>query len=193
MQQIQGIRFYPDSLTIDPPFFIHGRIEQCRSDFDYIFRPIYDLLEDLNVEDLEDVVQWPWDMPEGDIEDRLAKVEAMKGHAMAGYYSGKCLDILGPYVQDDWNELLLVSSPFDGDPYARSEWPSERFALLHDWDGIYWECFSNDPKIIDALIKVHKGDEHLNTYKVDHRHDYPNPRGSSPEDGGLKRLSACQE
>jgi len=188
--QIQGIRFYPDSLTIEPPFFIHGRIEHRRSDFDYIFRPVYGLLETLNVKDLEDVVQWPWDMPEDDIESRLAAVESMKGQILPGHYCGKCLDLLGPYVQDDWNELLLINSPFDGD--LQSEWPSDRFALLHDWDGVYWECYSNDIKIIAGLVDAHKGDKHLNIYQVDHMHDYPNPRGRSPEDGGLIRISEWQ-
>ena len=50
MKTVPGIRFYPSSISVDPnggtPIFLHGTVQEKRSDFDLIFEPLYPLWKD---------------------------------------------------------------------------------------------------------------------------------------------------
>src|SRR5688500_5212033 len=50
MKSVPGIRLYPSSISVDAnggtPIFMHGTIEEKRSDFDFIFEPLYSSWKD---------------------------------------------------------------------------------------------------------------------------------------------------
>lgn len=54
-------------------------------------------------------------------------------------------------------------------------WPEGMRALLHMWDGTYWQLFTTERSDIDALIRAHGGDTKLAMYFVDLDQEYPNP------------------
>ena len=53
--------------------------------------------------------------------------------------------------------------------------PSEMRAVLHMWDGIYWQLFTTERTDLDILIRVHSGDPKLKMYTVDFDREYPDP------------------
>lgn len=60
-------------------------------------------------------------------------------------------------------------------------WPQHMRAVLHMWDGIYWQLFTTERSDIDNLLRVHAGDPKLKMYFVDFDHEYPDPSNQELE------------
>jgi hypothetical protein len=183
----RGIRFYRSSVRTvpgaDAPIFLHGRIEEHRSDFDFIFRCLYRgweskfLLADNSFIYSEDAD------PFG---GALMWSNVSAGHVVL---RASVLDRVGPNVNEsEGSELLIFNKPppasmtwqqyrdLTGPVTGPNIWPDDLHCLAHNWDGIYWEIFSEAPEEYQRLLTAHSQVAALKAYWVDFQHDYPNPR-----------------
>lgn len=54
-------------------------------------------------------------------------------------------------------------------------WPKKMRAVLHMWDGVYWQIFTTERLDVDAVINAHAGDLNLKMFVVDLEREYPDP------------------
>lgn len=195
-----GLRFYSKALEVvretGGPIFVHHGLEESRSDFDFIFSPLYDQLENCDFVDHGDL--WRC-MDDDSVIDELNSnhLGSCDGYTLR---SGGQLKTHGRYVNDDWNSFVAFKRPHpplvDISAVDRRLGHGDRsaffgsdsaIAIFHDWDGVYWEIFSKDPVWVRTLINAHREDKRLDMRVVDFDLDYPNP-GRKPSE-----LSAPQD
>ena len=171
------------------PIFVHGRLEERRSDFDFIFSCLYPSIETLVFPDEEDG---------GFISSHSAShVQALEVRAMSNGYrdrnvclmSAFLLNDWGRYVSDDWNSALLFRPGlaltemkeleenlcYRDDHKVLTDNDAAQ-VLFHNWDGVYWEIYCKDAALIERLLQTHRSNERLMIYKVEFALDYPDPR-----------------
>jgi hypothetical protein len=185
---MKGIRFYQSSLTVDysssEPIFIHpGRIDRRRSNFDYIFRPIYSRLGDL----LYAEEQSDWLIR---CDDRVLTLYEKQTISLIENWQimpGSIISRFGKFILDDWNTLVF----FEPDTNYESivditscilSQQSEQFTLndstqlcIQNWDGIYWQIFDKNPTTINILRDYHSSDSQLELYLVNYEQEFPDP------------------
>jgi hypothetical protein len=54
-------------------------------------------------------------------------------------------------------------------------WPTTMRAMLHMWDGAYWQLFTTEKSDVDAVIRAHRDDPKFKMYIVDLAREYPEP------------------
>lgn len=54
-------------------------------------------------------------------------------------------------------------------------WPKRMRALLHMWDGVYWQIFTTERSDVDAVIRAHEGKTDFKMFVVDLEREYPDP------------------
>ena len=187
---IHGLRFYRASVKrvkgASAPIFVHGRLEERRSDFDFIFSCLYPQLENLVFPD--DLGEPFVAYVEEHIKQSLESFE-FDGREFE-LVSARLLPVLGEHVSDDWNSALLfrageIDAPqmqkladklfFKDDRKVLTDNDAAQ-VLFHNWDGVYWEIYCKDAALIERLLQTHRGNERLAIYKVEFALDYPDPR-----------------
>ena len=66
-------------------------------------------------------------------------------------------------------------------------WPIEMRALLHMWDGVFWQLFTTEESDVDTLRRAHGGDPRLKMFFVDLDREYPDPSNAELEPANLPR------
>lgn len=179
---MKGLRFYRSSVASKAVngllFFYHGEIEKGRSDFDYIFRPLYEALSGKLI--LTDEMLIPYDVEHN--EHQKYKPYIIQDNEFYYVFSAKILNICGKSIDEFEGNLLTV---IKNEPKKR-DW--EKFStqetnhdenidcFLSNWDGIYWEIFSSNEGHFKCLLEEHKNDKNLEIYYVDSEIDYPEPK-----------------
>jgi hypothetical protein len=185
---MKGIRFYQSSLTVDnsggETIFIHpGRIDRRRSNFDYIFRPIYPRLADLlYAEEKND-----WSIRCDDRVLELYEKQTISSIENWQIMPGSVIARFGKFILDDWNTLVFFEpdtnheSIVDITSCILSQQP-EQFTLndstqlcIQNWDGIYWQIFDKNPKTIDILRDHHSSNSQIELYLVNYEQEFPDP------------------
>ncbi len=194
--KIHGLRIYPQSVKVirgndGSPIFIHGRVSDSCSDFFYIFRSLasvwdehffandlemcYD--EHMNLEDpISDLSEkFGSSFVAADLDSQLLLLrgDGFEQWGSSMYFSeGAFL----PIFREQPTFELLKNLYWNQDFHLTSEsWPNQMRAVLHMWDGIYWQLFTTERSDIDTLVRIHAGDTNLKMYFVDFDHEYPWP------------------
>lgn len=185
---IHGLRFYSNALEVEEgeaPIFIHHAIEQGRSDFDLIFSPLYG---HWSGHVLLDGFEWQGSEWEDEQYLRFKGFIVENSHGSRLISSGVLAEF-GRFIGDDWagsilfsasqpsmSEMLQMDRAFDFKSWSRFQKCPQARAVLHNWDGVYWEIFCKEKGWIERLIAYHHSNKQLCMFKVDPVLDYPNPR-----------------
>jgi hypothetical protein len=185
---MKGIRFYQSSLTVDnsgsAPIFIHpGRLDRRRSNFDYIFRPIYSRLADL----LYAEEQNDWSIR---CDNRILMIyekQTISSIENWRIMPGSIISRFGKFIPDNWNTLVFFEPDMNHElignitSHILSQQP-EQFVLnkstqlcIQNWDGIYWQIFDKKPTTIDILRDYHSSNSQLEQYLVNYDQEFPDP------------------
>ena len=89
-------------------------------------------------------------------------------------------------VSDDWNSILLVESDEFRDHLAIAEIlyaknvtfpPLSKLRILYfdNFDGAFWQFFTNDQDIIDRYLEVHSQNENFDLRYVEMKKHFPDP------------------
>jgi hypothetical protein len=54
-------------------------------------------------------------------------------------------------------------------------WPVQMRALLHMWDGVFWQLFTTEESDVDTLVRAHSSDPKVKMFFVDLDREYPDP------------------
>ncbi len=177
---MRGIRFYRASVKTsvhdDILMFRHDQIDQARSDFDYIFRPIYAKLSGSVL--LND--QLPlYDDENRVVADYVQYLIQDRGHCCV--VRAEMLIDCGPLIPEfEGNELVFfqsVPSAISQREYSCASpfrW-DDVTCVISNWDGIYWQLFSADGDYFEHLLMAHGADPNLDMRWVDADLDYPEP------------------
>lgn len=187
---IYGLRFYRASVKkvegrSGSPIFIHGRLEDNRSDFDFIFSCLYQAVGDyVFVENTSEPFaaygEEYWAHALETLPDRTGYTE----HKI-GMMPASVLESYGRGVSDDWTAILfeqgiigLKQMAAITNPAGEEAFSSCKAAkvIFHNWDGVYWEIYCKDNRLIQHLLHSHRSNANLRIYKVDFKLDYPDPR-----------------
>jgi hypothetical protein len=212
MKSVPGIRFYPSSISVDPnggtPIFMHGTIQEKRSDFDFIFEPLYPLWKDFVFLDNSGLFHiYDSDLTREE-EDRLCEKRDSYVIRREKDHFGNTLELMacsvfgefGKYVYEFEGAGFCVLEPGISIECALriekevwglrtlQELPQGVICLLHNWDGVFWQIFSTDLKYLNILQAVHGGSKVVPAYWVELSEDFPNPRGSCPQEVNMKRV-----
>jgi hypothetical protein len=185
---MKGIRFYQSSLTVDnsgsEPIFIHpGQIDRRKSNFDYIFRPIYPRLADLlYAEEKND-----WSIRCDDRVLVLYEKQTIFSIENWQIMPGAVIERFGKFILDDWNTLVFFEPDTNYESIGNitscilSQQP-DQFTLndstqlcIQNWDGIYWQIFDKNPTTIDILRDHHSSNSQLELYLVNYEQEFPDP------------------
>ncbi|MBN9693894.1 MAG: hypothetical protein J0M24_26935 [Verrucomicrobia bacterium] len=212
MKAVPGIRFYPSSISVDSdgwaPIFLHGTIQEKRSDFDFIFEPLYPLWSNFVFLDDSGLIRiFDSDLTqeqEDELYRRLASYVIQADEDQYGntrkLMSGSVLTEFGKYVYEFEGAGFCMLEPgvtieqaarIGNEVWSRMslrELPEGVICLIQNWDGVFWQIFSTDLRYLEILQAAHGGSELVPAYWVELSEDFPNPRGSSPEEVGMKRV-----
>jgi len=212
MTTVSGIRFYPSSISVEPgvgaPIYLHGTIQEKRSDFDLIFEPLYPLWKDfIFVDDSPLIRIFDSDLTQEQEDDLYRKLDSFVIQTDKDQYGNtqnlmKCTVFreFGKYVYEFEGAGLCVLEPsvtleralrIENEVWGQSSLknlPQGVICLVQNWDGVFWQIFSNDQSYLKILQAAHGKSEALPAYWVDLSEDFPNPRGSSPQAVGMKRV-----
>ncbi len=173
---MKGLRIYRSSVELKiengTAFYHHGTIEKNRSDFDYIFRPIYGLLKDYYIlnDQLPIVKKYKKYIVQENTYYVVARAEILNecGRNIPEF-EGNLLTFVNeiPPVMSwkEFSELTTVSHP----KYVCS---------LFNWDGVYWDIYTEHAHILEKFLLQHSNDIHLEIYHVDSKIDFPHPARS---------------
>ena len=214
MNSVPGIRFYPSSISVETnggtPIFLHGTIQGKRSDFDYIFEPLYPSWNDSVFLDESGLIRiFDPDFTqeqENDLHRRLDSYAIQRGNDRFGNSRklvkcsafrefGRCV-----YEFEGAGFCVLESGvtleralEIEADVWSRrslKELPQGVICIVQNWDGVFWQIFSTDPAHLQILQAAHADSDVLSAYWVDLSEDFPNPRGASPEEVGMTRVES---
>jgi hypothetical protein len=170
------------------PIFVHGQIEAGRSDFDVIFRCLYERWKNLYV------LSEHWRFDAGSRQETLRHIRAglvwANGETSLVLHRAKVLARRGRRMQEfEGNTLFLFAEPpldaLAWDEYLAMfgyggrSYPSGMIGVLHNFDGIYWEYYSSDQTELDRLLLQHRQSKSLQIYQVEFGADFPTPRNVS--------------
>jgi len=211
--KIFGIRFYPTSIPVDSngdaPIFLHGTVEDNRSDFDLIFEPFYSMWEDfVFLDDDRSIRIFDSKLSEEEEESLYAEMDSYildsrkngEWQSDSNLVKSSIFQKFGKYVYEFEGGgfcLLREGTPLDRAleidhqiwaPERLEDLPEEVICLIQNWDGVFWQIFTKEVTYLQKLCAVHGNSEALPAYWVELSKDFPNPRGSSPEDAKMVRV-----
>ena len=204
--KIHGVRIYPQSVKVIPgdgsPIFVHGSVVEDCSDFFYTFRPLGSLWHghvvandfglSYNERGQEDPMpglreQFGSSLFAADIDNGLMLLRG-DDFPLWGASMHFCEGAFLPIFREPPQFNLLRRLYWGRDFRLTSEtWPDEMRAVLHMWDGIYWQLFSVDRSDVDMLVRAHTGDPKLKMYFVDFDREYPDPSNGKLQPAALLR------
>ena len=189
MSNVLGARFYVDAL----PVGVDSTIQW--SAFDYLFAPLYSefqrdyFLDDdclcfrpsLSDEEFESLSSYYGRYVIHDFGDEMAP----------SVISCESLPVLGPLVEECEGTTVCI---FKRDvPFAQARaalkdlakyylvpdlprtYPDLVDALLHNWDGVYWQIFTRNETYLNKLVTTHARCSGLRGYSVRFEEEFPMP------------------
>ena len=188
----RGLRFYRASVREEQagslPVFVHGQIEPGLSDFDVIFRCLYErwknlylLSAHLQFDEISraEILRYVqgglvWANGKTSLLLHQARVLARRGRRMEEFDDNMLLLFFEPPPESlSWEEYSDICG------YRNRAYPSSLVGVLHNLDGIYWEFYSSDTTAFDLLLSAHSGKAALDIYWVQFGADFPSP-GNMP-------------
>lgn len=193
---IHGVRFYSQAVQAinpnDATIFLHDRLSEATSDFYYHFHPLVDTWRDLFfISDYSTLNLWyeneKFRDPEQELKCRFGddlyahdtkrQTVILRGGSFSKWApqlrscEGMLVYVFG---QAPSFELLetLSSREFSLTPFS---WPNELRAVLHNWDDMYWQVFTNEPSDIECLVRYHFDNPRLKMFLVDMDLEFPSP------------------
>lgn len=212
--KIPGIRFYPTSITVDSdggaPIFLHGTVEEDRSNFDLIFKPLYPMWENFIFLDEDDSIRiFDNELSEEEEESLYGEMKNYildsrkngEGQSTSDLYRCVIFEKFGKYVYEfegggfcllregtSLERALEIEAQIWWPKEKLTELPEEVVCLIQNWDGVFWQIFTKEDAYLEKLCAVHCNFDALPAYWVELSKDYPNPRGGRPEDAKMVRV-----
>ena len=154
------------------------------SGFRQSYECLYKLLDEFNFYLFHGdcIFHFPWE----DDSFALRFEESAISHDDKGkLYSANTLTANDIFVSDDWNGITLTDS-IDIAQNRRvyealhSLRPTKldfngRIIYFHNYDGAFWQFFTNDPSFVNEMIARQTQNTELDLRLVDYQHDYPDP------------------
>lgn len=173
---MKGIRTYFRRNTIDTSWFKQA------------FQPLYPLFQNLFfVEsiraDLGSCFKFPWD-DDTIYEQYIDSCIDQRGDD--GLFQSERLIALDQYIDDDWNAIVLAGIPdlkknrrlkkhILDSTLTSAELESNRVIFFHNYDGAFWQFFTNDADVIGLMIRSQISNTDLDLRYVQYQNDYPSP------------------
>jgi len=171
--------------------FVHGRLAEDRSDFEYIFHPLEStLLGHFVVRDFAVNLQeggrkinpipqlraeYGSSFYDADLEGQILIIRGDGFSTWAPqYYSGEgaFLPVFREAPSFDLLRRMLWDREFK---LSSKTWPTGMRSLLHNWDDMFWQLFSVERADVDLLVRIHSADPKLKMFFVDLDREFPNP------------------
>lgn len=110
-----------------------------------------------------------------------------------GLFQSETLIRYDQYIDDDWNVLVLADIPdlkenrrpknkILDSTLASTELETGRVIFFHNYDGAFWQFFTNDEQMIDSMLRSQKTNADLYLRYVQYHNDYPNPGAYRDDD-----------
>ena len=187
---MKGLRFYRSSVSERKTesgfvFFSHSQIENNRSDFDYIFKPIYGDLAKYYLL-INDQVRFPDNEDEPKLYQEVCKFIIEESDT---YYvlNPKILTLIGYLMPEfEGNRLVFaINKPLQMNWTEYCNYEDKNLdnieVILSNWDGVFWDIYSKNENLLDILIARHRDEMSLEIYEVDYNEDYPEPKRKKEE------------
>ena len=187
---LAGLRFYARSREVDDTF------AGC-------FAPLFDLWDGLFFygEPADDVFAWPWEEDEEDASSHHARFLARSvwvGEpnvygAVPRIVPAAAVAEFASLVSDDWNAFTLAETRVPGSLKHLTErverlthvprpGDDRRVSFFRNFDGCFWEVFTNDPRAVPALLRAHGGNPAWDLRAVTYPKHAGNPGRFRPDE-----------
>lgn len=190
----RGLRFYRSSVRVERgkgvPIFVHGEIESGRSDFDFIFKCLYERWS------ARFVLSEHCCFAENDREDVLMHVKDgliwANGETSLLLHEGSFLPSFGREMPEFDGSILVILRDCIDQGFTWKKFldlangnlvevgdSAAVCGIVHNFDGVYWELFPADAEELEILLTTHRGNKALKMFWVDIAKDYPTPANRS--------------
>lgn len=156
------------------------------SGFQRAYRPLYSLLDGLYFVDAyprDSCFSFPWE--DETIADACLDASLQVDQGWRLYKAAVLIDH-AQYITDDWNAILLsdlgeitsnrtLLNHIQSSAYPINQDKQHRVLFFHNFDGCFWQFFTNDIRFIDAIIKANRSNPDFDLRSVQYDQDYPNP------------------
>ena len=68
-------------------------------------------------------------------------------------------------------------------------WPVQMRALLHMWDGVFWQLFTTEESDVDTLVRAHSSDPKVKMFFVHLDREYPDPSNAELKAANLPGIT----
>ena len=103
-----------------------------------------------------------------------------------GLFESQTLIDNDQHVSDDWNSIVLadisevarhrkLTTRVDRKSITSAQVKACRIVFFHNFDGAFWQFFTNDSEVTDRMLSYHAASDDLDLRFVEYEKDYPDP------------------